>query len=198
MSVSGYDGNPNAEAQEAIKPSSNNRRGWQSEALSWAKTLIVAFIVVLIVHYFGFNLSTVEGRSMEPTLQDDEWLFVNKFIYLVGSPKVGDVVILKEPVGGEDKYLVKRIVGVPGDRIEIFNKQLYRNGELVEESYTDTLIEDMDYGPSLIEDGRYFVMGDNRHMRASMDSREFGTVPGSLIEGRADYILWPYKQIRRL
>ncbi|MGO4180581.1 signal peptidase I [Paenibacillus sp. TAF43_2] len=178
----------------------SNRSNWLAELLDWSKTLVVAFAVVLLLHFFVFNLSKVEGHSMEPTLTEHEWLFVNKFVYLVGKPMVGDVVILKEPDMGEDeeKFLVKRIVGVSGDRIEIHNKQLYRNGELVDEPYTDSLIEDMSYGPEVISEGNYFVMGDNRHARASLDSRTFHAVPEELIRGRADYILWPYKKIRSL
>ncbi|WP_442956518.1 signal peptidase I [Paenibacillus sp. YIM B09110] len=186
-------------ASSSNKPNENNRT-WRSEAWDWLRTLIVAFVVVLIVHFFVFNLSTVEGHSMEPTLLDDEWLFVNKFVYLVGKPKAGDVVILKEPDdgSGEKKFLVKRVIGVPGDQIEIYDNQLYRNGELVIENYIDTSIEGMNYGPSVVEEGRYFVMGDNRHLQASLDSRIFGTVPRSLIKGRADYILWPYNKLRGL
>jgi signal peptidase I len=180
--------------------SSTNRSEWRTELFDWLKTFAIAFAVVMVLHFFVFNLSTVEGHSMEPTLTENEWLFVNKLAYLVGKPKVGDVVILKEPYTGvkEKKFLVKRIVGVPGDRIQIHNKRLYRNGELVEEPYTDTLIEDMSYGPEVIGEGHYFVMGDNRHARASLDSRSFHAVPNELIHGRADYILWPYKKIRAL
>lgn len=176
------------------------RSEWSAELLDWFKTLAVAFAVVMLLHFFVFNLSKVEGHSMEPTLTEHEWLFVNKLVYLVGKPKVGDVVILKQPntSAKEMKYLVKRIVGAPGDRIEVHNQRLYRNGVLVDEPYTDTLIEDMSYGPEVISEGQYFVMGDNRHARASLDSRSFHAVPEELIRGRADYILWPYKEISAL
>lgn len=185
---------PSAEA------AASDQSTWLAELLDWTKTLVIAFAVVMLLHFFVFNLSKVEGHSMEPTLTAHEWLFVNKFVYLAGKPKAGDVVILKEPNTGdkEEKYLVKRVVGVPGDRIEIHNKRLYRNGMLVDEPYTDTLIEDMSYGPEIIGEGHYFVMGDNRHARASLDSRSFHAVPEELIRGRADYILWPYEEIRSL
>jgi signal peptidase I len=171
-----------------------------AELLDWTKTIVIAFAVVMLLHFFVFNLSKVEGHSMEPTLTPHEWIFVNKFIYLFGEPAIGDVVILQEPNtdAKEEKYLVKRIVGAPGDRIEIHNQQLYRNGELVDEPYTDSIIEDMSYGPEIINAGHYFVMGDNRHARASLDSRSFHAVPAELIHGRADFILWPYKEIKAL
>ncbi len=172
----------------------------RTEIIDWLKTLSLALVIVLLLHFFVFNLSTVKGHSMEPTLTEREWLFVNKFVYLIGSPKIGDIVILKHPSGDavEEEYLVKRVVGEPGDRIEIVDHQLYRNGELVEEPYTDTAIEGMNYGPEVVAEGHYFVMGDNRHARASLDSREFHAVPESNIKGRAEFILWPIKYIRSL
>ncbi|WP_026297480.1 signal peptidase I [Paenibacillus daejeonensis] len=173
---------------------------WVRELLDWGKTLAIALIVVLLLHVFVFNLSTVEGQSMEPTLVEKEWLFVNKFVYLIGKPSHEDVVILEDPdaIPGVRDYLVKRVIGVPGDEIEIRNHQLYRNGELIIERYTDVAIDGPDLGPRVIEEGHYFVMGDNRHPRASRDSRSFGTVPEDVIRGRADLILWPITRINSL
>ncbi|WP_223829950.1 signal peptidase I [Paenibacillus arenilitoris] len=193
------DREPGTERSSSAAPSRTVPE-WRKELYDWLKTLVIAFAVVMALHYFVFNLSTVEGHSMEPTLTDDEWLFVNKFVYLAGEPKLGDIVILTEPnaTGKKRKFLVKRVVGLPGDRIEIYNQRLYRNGELMDEPYTDSLIEDSSYGPEVIGEGHYFVMGDNRRSRASMDSRSFRAVPANLIRGRADFILWPYKEIRAL
>lgn len=173
---------------------------WVREVLDWGKTLAIALIVVLVLHAFVFNLSTVEGQSMEPTLVEKEWLFVNKFVYLIGKPSPEDVVILEDPdaMPGVKEYLVKRVIGVPGDEIEIRNHQLYRNGELIIERYTDIEIDGPDLAPLLIEEGQYFVMGDNRHPRASRDSRSFGTVDEKVIRGRADLILWPITKIDKL
>ncbi|MBB3112619.1 signal peptidase I [Paenibacillus phyllosphaerae] len=173
---------------------------WAAELWDWGRTLVIALIVVVLLHFFVFNLSTVEGQSMEPTLYEDEWLFVNKISYFIGDPKLGDVIILKDPTGRDPKkeFLVKRIVGMPGDTIEVKSGELYRNGEHIIEAYTDTVIEDLDYGPYTIEAGKYFVMGDNRHARASLDSRAFGTVDRDLIQGRADFILWPITKLDAL
>lgn len=173
---------------------------WVAELRSWVLTLAIAVLIVFGMHLFVFNLSTVKGQSMEPTLYESEWLFVNKISLLVGSPKIGDVVILKDPSQGEERkeYLVKRIVGLPGDTIEIRQGQLYRNGKLVVEPYTDTEIEDLDYGPDTIGADHYFVMGDNRHAKASRDSRSFHAVPRSNILGRADFIIWPIAKLEHL
>lgn len=194
MSVSPSDLN------ETMSPQVKDKPRWLKELLEWAKTITISFLIVMVLHLFVFNLSTVEGHSMEPTLRDREWLFVNKIAYLIGSPKVGDIVILEDPaaIGGQKDYLVKRIVGVAGDRIEIHNRELYRNGVKVTEEYTDVEIEDLDFMPVVVQKGQYFVMGDNRHSRASKDSRIFGTVPRSMIHGRADFILWPFKQLKAL
>ncbi|GBF77152.1 signal peptidase I [Paenibacillus sp. 598K] len=173
---------------------------WLRELLEWGKTIAVALIIVLLLHFFVFNLSTVEGQSMEPTLVEKEWLFVNKLVYLTGSPSHEDVVILEDPESPPraTDYLVKRIIGLPGDMIEIRDHQLYRNGELIVERYTDVEIDGPDMAPVVVEAGQYFVMGDNRHARASRDSRSFGTVPERAIKGRADLILWPITRIHKL
>ena len=173
---------------------------WAAELWDWTRTLSIALTVVLLLHFFVFNLSTVEGQSMEPTLYEGGWLFVNKFSYLIGDPDRGEVVILKDPTDRLEKkeYLVKRVVGVPGDTIEIREGLLYRNGELIVESYTDTVIDDLDFGPYKVDEGMYFVMGDNRHARASLDSRSFGAVSQDLIRGRADFILWPIAKLNAL
>ncbi|MDF2671013.1 MAG: signal peptidase [Paenibacillus sp.] len=164
-----------------------------AEIWDWIKSVSIALVIVIVLNLYVFNLSTVKGHSMEPTLEEKEWLFVNKIVYITGSPKRGDVVILKDPDKQEAgrKFLVKRVVGLPGDRVEIRSGNLYVNGEVVQEPYTDNLIEDGDRGPLVVEDGKYFVMGDNRHHGASLDSRVFGSVASGMIQGRADFILWP-------
>jgi signal peptidase I len=168
----------------------------RKEVKDWIKTIVIAMGLVCILHYLVFNLSTVDGQSMEPTLKQDEWLFVNKISYYLGAPGRGDIVIIEDPFGEGDRgrLLVKRIVGMPGDRIEITSQKLYVNGELADEPYTDSPIQDMNYGPEIIRENHYFVMGDNRQKSASLDSRMFHAVPRERIVGRADAIVWPIKQ----
>ena len=167
-------------------------RSAAAELRDWLKSIAVALAIVVFLNLYVFNLSTVRGHSMEPTLKEREWLFVNKLAYRIGEPKRGDVVVLRDPDPNTGKqYLVKRIVAVPGDEVEIRGGVLYVNGEPVNEPYTDHRIEDGDIGPIVIEKDHYFVMGDNRHRGASKDSRMFGQVAEKSIQGRADFILWP-------
>jgi signal peptidase I len=165
------------------------------EFKDWLKSIAVALIIVFVIHQFVFNLSTVKGHSMEPTLRDGEWLFVNKLVYLIGEPKRGDIVIFKDPSlqGAEAHYLVKRIIGVEGDKLEIHAGKLYVNGLPVEETYTDTEIQGS-MAEVTVREGHLFVMGDNRHAGASKDSRTFGEIPVSDMEGRAQFVLWPVTQ----
>lgn len=167
------------------------------ELWDWTKSIIIAFVIVLIIHQFVFNLSKVDGQSMEPTLEDKERLFVNRIVYLIGQPSHGDVVILRDPRGGR-QYLVKRVVALPGDTVEIRNQRLFINGELKDEPYTATLIEDGDFGPITVEEDHYFVMGDNRYREQSLDSRKLGSVSSHLIKGRAEFIIWPLNKISNL
>jgi signal peptidase I len=164
-----------------------------SEIWEWTKSIGTALVIVLIIHYFIFNLSTVKGQSMQPTLYDGEWLFINKIGYIVGGPERGDIVILKDPNNrlGFREFLVKRIVGLPGETIEVSNEKLYINGVEYTEPYIDAEIQDGNYGPTVVPEGDFFVMGDNRHRYESTDSRIFGPVPEKLIKGKAQFIMWP-------
>lgn len=195
--------------EQAIEPLSRQRTmsrrkvrksGWRKELLDWTKALVIAFVIVMLLRLFIFQLSTVRSYSMQPTLYERDWLFINKIVYQIGDPKRGDIVVLKDPSDGpgQKEFLVKRVVAGPGDTLEIRGSQLYVNGELTLEAYTDSKIEDGDFGPVKVSEGYYFVMGDNRHLNASKDSRVFNEVPRSAIEGRGDFILWPITRWKAL
>lgn len=168
----------------------------QSTLLDWIKTSAAAVAVALLANHFLFTVSPVEGHSMEPTLQAMEWVFVNKAVYGLKRPKNGEVIVVEaQQDGGRRKeYLVKRIAGEPGDRIEISGGMLYRNGQQVDEPYTSGWSEESSYGPVVVGEGSYFVLGDNRLKNASMDSRTFGPVPEGRIKGRVDWIVWPFRE----
>lgn len=169
-----------------------------AEVWDWIKSIALALIIVFIIHQFVFNLSKVDGFSMQPTLQHGERLFVNKIVYLLKEPKHSDIVILKDPRRDKKQRLVKRVIAVPGDTVEIREHRLYVNGEQVDEPYTATRIQGAGFGPLLVEEGQYFVLGDNRHLGESLDSRDFGAIDRKLIEGRADFIVWPITHLDKL
>lgn len=176
------------------------KRGWLSEFWDWAKTLVIAFVIMMLLNLFVFNLSMVRGQSMQPTLVEQERLFVDKIVYDFTAPKHGEVVVLRDPSNGPEKkeFLVKRIIGVPGDTVEVKNHKLYVNGREQSEPYTEVEIQDADFGPVKLDKDHYFVMGDNRHAGASRDSRSFGSVEASAIVGRAEFIFWPLSKARSL
>ncbi|GAB6928729.1 signal peptidase I [Paenibacillus sp. JCM 10914] len=192
------DSTESGEDNEARKSSGKN--GWAAELWDWVKTIAIAFVIMVLLNMFVFNLSMVKGESMQPTLVASERLFINKVVYRFGEPKHGDVIVLKDPSDGPDRkdFLVKRIVGLPGDTVEVKDQKLYVNGTAVEEDYTNVPIEDPGFEPVKLEEGRYFVMGDNRHLGKSKDSRMFGSVKESDIVGRAEFIFWPLSEIKKL
>lgn len=170
----------------------------KNEIISWIKAIILSLLIVLFLNQYVFAFSLVKGSSMEPTLKGGERLFINKFTYLLDEPTLGDVITFKDTA--EDIFLVKRVVGIPGDVIEGKEGKLYRNGEEVKEDYVNTIIQDGDFGPVTVEENSVFVMGDNRHRSASRDSRypSVGPVSYELIEGRVDYIIWPLPYLQSL
>lgn len=173
---------------------------WAREIRDWMVTAAIVFAVMSLLNIFVFNVSTVIGQSMQPTLYEGEKLIINKITLSFADPGRGDIVVLHDPSIGPDRkeYLVKRVIGVPGDVIEVKEHQLYVNGLLAEEPYIDTVIQDSDFQAVTVEAGTYFVMGDNRHAGASKDSRYFGAVPESYIVGKAAYIWWPLSKLNAL
>jgi signal peptidase I len=140
-----------------------------------------------LIHLFAVQISVVRGHSMEPCLEDGDRLIVDRLIYAFADPGRFDVVVLGNPADPDVDY-VKRVVGVPGDRIELFDGVLRVNGRPVDQEFapipdhsTTDVIE--------VPQGYYFVLGDNRPI--SCDSRVFGLVPQELVRGRVRLRFWP-------
>jgi len=184
--------------QKASKSTEGKR--WIVEMKDWLITTVAIFAVMSLLNIFVFNISTVKGQSMQPTLWEGEKLFINKITLSFANPKRGEVIVLHDPSTGENRreYLVKRVIGIPGDTVEVREHKLYVNGIIKEEPYIDTEIQDPDFAPITVESDRYFVMGDNRHAGESKDSRYFGSVPQDIIVGRAAYIWWPLSKLDSL
>lgn len=144
---------------------------------------IVACICLFVIRSYFFSLGKVDGESMYPTLNDHDYVLLNKVSYKIGEPKRFDIIMFTLP---DNSVLIKRVIGLPGEELEYKSNNLYVNGSIVRESFLKEGTEDFETMP--IPDGEIFVMGDNRDH--STDSRVFGTVPVSHILGEAS-IIWP-------
>jgi signal peptidase I len=174
----------NANAAEGA-PLSHLRR----ELRSWTRDLAVALGLAIVVMIFLYQPVKVEGTSMNPLLSDQERIFINKFIYRFEPIERGDVVVFWYPLD-RSKSFIKRVVGLPGESIEIRSGHLYVNGDELPDQYVPAgYLDGSNYGPRRIPDDDYFVMGDHRD--SSNDSRVFGPVPRPYIYGKAVFAYWP-------
>ena len=164
-----------------------NRLG--EELVAWLKTLASAAVYATLIVTFGFQVARVEGMSMAPTLQDQDRLIVNKLAYRLGDPKVGDIVMLYYPLKPE-KSFVKRIIAEEGDQVRIVDGRVFRNDVPLDDSFVPPEFRSHDdWGPQVIPEGYYFVMGDHRNN--SSDSRHWGFVPKKYIIGKVQLRWWP-------
>lgn len=159
------------------------------------KFIIVIFIV-LILFLYVVSITQVVGNSMYPTLQNQEVLVLNKAIYRFSDVKRGDIISLSY---ADTKYLIKRVVGLPGDTIEFRDNTLYINGEVYEEDYLgdDVITDDFslqDIGYDVIPEDMYLVLGDNR--QNSMDGRDIGLIKKSDIIGKIALRFWPINRFK--
>ena len=153
----------------------------------WAKDFVRALVFFLVLQTYVVQGFVIEGACMEPELHSREKIIVNKMVYKFQEPEVGEVVVFSYPLEPE-KDFIKRVVGVPGDMIEIRDGYLYRNGKLMKEPFVKEYVFGT-YGPQKVPAGRICVMGDNRNN--SHDSRSWGLLERSMVKGRAELKFWP-------
>lgn len=155
---------------------------------------VLETLILSVVLFVGINAITarvrVDGTSMEPTLHNGELILVNKLAYKFGEPTRGDVIVFYFPRDPEQEY-IKRLVGLPGDKVRVENGHLYVNDELVDEPY---IAAAPNYpGEWDVPAGQYFVLGDNRNN--SYDSHNWGSVPADYLVGKAVFIYWPFERL---
>jgi signal peptidase I len=159
----------------------------------WARDLVVAAVVSSFIIMFLYQPVKVEGTSMLPGLEDQERIFINKFVYKFESIQRGDIVVFHYPRDPAKSY-IKRVIGVPGDSVLIRNGYVYVNGELLPEPYVPVQYFDPRSYPAVkVPGGSYYVLGDHRTM--SRDSREFGPVEDEHIYGKAVFVYWPVAKV---
>ena len=185
-----------------------------AEILSWVLTILVAVVAALLIRSFIFEPVRVDGHSMDDTLADGEIMFITKFDYSTtwfsfpwqdnetkekaarltfgGNPNRFDVVICRYPGRGDTNF-VKRVVGLPGDTVELREGYLYVNGEKYDEPYINDEYRSGSlntFGPVTVPEGHYFVMGDHRNN--SNDSRHQGPIERSMIVGHVRQVVFPF------
>ena len=160
----------------------------------WALVVVIALVVALGVRTFLLAHFVVEGSSMYSTLETGDRVFVNKVSYRLHDPNRGDVVVLHEIRGTTERDLIKRVIAVGGEEVEMRSCEVRIGGQLLVEPYLDPTVVTPgncggDFGPILVPEGTVFVMGDNR--AGSQDSRTLGPVLLDDVVGRAFVVFWP-------
>lgn len=164
------------------------------------QSLLIAAAVFLIVYQFVLRPFEVKGDSMVPNFENNEYVLTNIIGLRIKNPQLGDVIVFKAPPDPQ-KAFIKRVIGIPGDTVKIFNGRVYLNGNLLDESnYLSSSVNTT--GGTFMPEGEekvvpldeYFVLGDNRNF--SQDSREWGFVKKDLITGYSFYVYWPFAKMR--
>ncbi len=186
------------------------KKPFKQEVVEWTVTLLAALVIAFLVRTFIFEPVRVDGDSMYPTLHHNEFMYVSKtdygtsfigipftgigsYVTIGGEPERFDVVVCNYPnrtkKNGERLNFVKRVVGLPGDTVQIKDGYLYVNGVRYEEKF---LHERMyrDYGPYTVPEGHYFLMGDNRNNSNDSRNAQVGAVPRDMIVGKVEGVLW--------
>jgi signal peptidase I len=176
---------------------------WKSQLLSWIKPIVTGLVIAFVIRSFFFSSYVVEGSSMKPTLQDGNLLVINKFGYQHGGIERFDVIVFH---ANQKEDYVKRVIGLPGDRVSYEKGKLYINGINVDEPFLnvygttfegDQLTEDFTLqektGEEVIPDGKLFVIGDNR--LGSYDSRHFGFIDIDQVVGKVNLRYYPFEKM---
>ena len=182
-------------SEEAVVSSENtivsNQRSVLWSTIHWARDLLVSIVIAIVVILFIYQPVKVEGTSMMPALVDQERIFINKFVYRFGTGKIerGDMVVFWFP-HDQTKSYIKRVIGTPGDTVEVTNGTVIINGAPLDETYVpDEYRDRVSMPPTRVPDDQYFVLGD--HRVSSNDSRSWGMVPRRCIYGKAVFVYWP-------
>jgi signal peptidase I len=162
----------------------------------WLRDLIISLAISAFIIIFLYQPVKVEGTSMMPSLEDQERIFVNKFVYRLEPIERGDIVVFRYPRDPSKSY-IKRVIAMAGDHIRIDSGQVYVNGEALIEGYVPNEYADSrSYPDMVVPPDCYFVLGDHRSM--SNDSRDFGPVNQSYIYGKAVFGYWPMDKLGRV
>jgi signal peptidase I len=190
-------------ALEPLQPTSDNlpvkpRPARRAATLfsAWVRDLTISLAISAFIIVFLYQPVKVEGTSMMPSLDDQERIFINKFVYRIEPIQRGDIVVFRYPRDPQ-KSFIKRVIGVAGDHVGINEGRVYLNGKLLVEDYVPRMYQDdRSYPEVVVPPDSFFVLGDHRSL--SNDSRDFGPVDSSYIYGKAVFGYWPMDKVGRL
>jgi signal peptidase I len=149
---------------------------------------VIIIIIVLLIKTFLVSPILVSGDSMDSTLLDGDLMILNKIVYRTSKIERFDIIVIKY----NDKYIIKRVIGLPGDNVKCVDNNLYINDKIYVESYLDEGTKTDDFEIENIEENHYFVLGDNREV--SLDSRRIGLIDEKDIEGKAIFTIFPFNR----
>ena len=166
------------------------------EAKDWIISIVVAVVLAFLIRQFVVELYIVDGPSMRPTLQSQQRLVVNKFIYRFRELEKGEILVFQYP-RDTSRDFIKRVIAVPGDTVEIKDGRVLVNDQVLSEDY---ILEKTrgDYPKSTVPQGTVFVMGDNRNNSEDSRFADVGFVPDALIKGKAVLVFWPVSELKTL
>lgn len=168
--------------------------GWM---MIWevVKVVAMALAIVVVVKHFLFQPFYVKGASMEPTYEDHEYLIIDELTYRFNEPVRGEVIVFRYP-NDPRQFFIKRVIGLPGDAVQVKESKVWINGQQLDESaYLDVSVQTTGSIDLKLGADEYFLMGDNRN--ASLDSRIFGSVKRSFVVGRTWFRAWPFSRMMR-
>lgn len=160
---------------------------------TWMRDLFFCVLVSFFIILFVYQPVKVEGGSMEPGLEDQERIFINKLVYRLESIERGDIIVFRYP-RDTHKSFIKRVIGLPGDHIHIAYGHVFVNGNELQEPYVPSdYLDARSFSEIVVPNNAYFVLGDHRSM--SNDSRDFGPVMRGYIYGKAVFGYWPMEKL---
>jgi signal peptidase I len=167
---------------------------WKKEMVEWLKTIIFALLIAFLVRNYLFQPYKVQMGSMQPTLHNNDLIMVNKITYRIKKPNRGDIVVFNPPGNTSNIHYIKRIVGLPGESVQVKEGKVFINQTELIEPYLSQIDTPGFVGPVVLGADEFFVLGDHRNN--SMDSRDFGAITKDHIHGKTMFVLWPMKDFQ--
>lgn len=171
----------------------NGQRSNKDELLSWVKVILTALLIAIVLRTFVFQMALVNQISMEPTLHEGQMLIISKINYFIGEPQRGEIIVLKDDV--ENKLLIKRVIGLPGEKVQLKDGKVYINAKELQPDYTASPTYAYTQDEWTLPSGEYFVLGDNREHSRDSRLENVGMVEREDIVGRAVYRIWPFNKL---